>query len=88
MARPIALAVLRLITNSNLVGCCTGESGDLRAASCATLARTGYHIAVGYVQNRVGADRVARTVEGLARPRGPPSPLDRPGPRLDRTASP
>src|SRR5882724_2810705 len=29
MARPSALAVLRLMTNSNLVGCCTGRSAGL-----------------------------------------------------------
>lgn len=44
----------------------TGGSGDFGAAICVTPARTGCDLAVGYVANREGADRVARAVEASA----------------------
>ena len=45
----------------------TGGSGDLGAAICQRLAREGCDVAVGYVGNREGAEKVARAVEGLGR---------------------
>jgi 3-oxoacyl-[acyl-carrier protein] reductase len=45
----------------------TGGSGDLGAAICQRLARAGCDIAVGYVGNREGAEKVVRVVEGLGR---------------------
>src|SRR6185436_6379742 len=48
----------------------TGGSGDLGAAICQRLARAGCDIAVGYVGNREGAEKVARAVEGLGRRAG------------------
>ena len=45
----------------------TGGSGDLGAAICERLARAGCDIAVGYVGNREGAEKVVRVVEGRGR---------------------
>jgi len=45
----------------------TGGSGDLGAAICERLARAGSHVAVGYVGNRDGAEKVAGLVTSLGR---------------------
>ena len=45
----------------------TGGSGDLGAAICQRLASEGCDVAVGYVGNREGAEKVARATEGLGR---------------------
>ena len=45
----------------------TGGSGDLGAAICERLARAGCDVAVGYLSNKDGADRVADVVKGLGR---------------------
>src|SRR5260370_33011216 len=45
----------------------TGGSGDLGSAICQRLAREGCDVAVGYVGNREGAEKVARATEGLGR---------------------
>jgi len=45
----------------------TGGSSDLGAVICATVARAGCDLALGYVANGEGADRSSRTVEGLGR---------------------
>ena len=45
----------------------TGGSGDLGAAICERLARAGCDVAVGYVGNNDGAEKVAGLVKGLGR---------------------
>jgi 3-oxoacyl-[acyl-carrier protein] reductase len=45
----------------------TGGSGDLGAAICERLARAGCDLAVGYLGNKDGAEKVAGVVKGLGR---------------------
>jgi NAD(P)-dependent dehydrogenase (short-subunit alcohol dehydrogenase family) len=45
----------------------TGGSGDLGAAICERLARAGCDVAVGYLGNKDGADKVAGVVKSLGR---------------------
>ncbi len=45
----------------------TGGSGDLGASICERLARAGCDVAVGYLGNREGAEKVAGVVKGLGR---------------------
>ena len=64
MVRPICLAVFRLITNSNFVGCCTGKSAGLAPFNIINLWHHVEHLVaeafLGCYLNRVALSQLQR----------------------------